>query len=151
MWLLYPILLIILGLLAIPSLVLAKKPNAKAMFDKLAPYQGWIGVVFTIWGLFGIIGSLISIASIAHSPILWIMDLAVALLEFALGFILAYNLIVKYVLSKNEKAAAKGEQLLKKLLPLQGTLGIIAIVLGALYIVLYIVIIAAAVAVAAGA
>jgi len=49
--------------------------------------------------------------------------------EAGLGIILGYGLIQKYALSKNEQAAA-GEKVLAKLLPLQGILGIVAIVLG---------------------
>lgn len=32
------------GILAIPSLIVAKKPNARAIIDKLAPFQALIGV-----------------------------------------------------------------------------------------------------------
>ena len=126
----YGILLIVLGLLAVPSLLLSRKPNAKELFDKIAPYQGWIGVVFAFWGLWGIIGSILNLGWLGTIPIWWITYLLVALLEFGLGFILGYSLIQKYVLSKNEKGAEAGDKLLAKLLPLQGTLGIVAIVLG---------------------
>lgn len=126
----YGITLIILGLLAIPSLLLDKKPDAKEWFDKIAPYQGWIGVVFAIWGLWGIISCFLSIGLLTSWPIYWITWLLVSVVEFVLGFILGYGLIVKYALSKNEQAAQKGEQLLAKLIPWQGKLGIVAIVLG---------------------
>lgn len=126
----YGITLIILGLLAIPSLLLEKKPDAKEWFDKIAPYQGWIGVVFAIWGLWGIISCFLNIGWISHWPIYWITWLLVSVVEFALGFILGYGLIAKHALSKNEQAAEKGEQLLAKLIPWQGKLGIVAIVLG---------------------
>ncbi|MDH6306358.1 hypothetical protein M2459_000345 [Parabacteroides sp. PF5-5] len=126
----YGITLIILGLLAVPSLLLEKKPNAQEWFDKIAPYQGWIGVVFAIWGLWGIISCFLNIGWIGHWPIYWITWLLVSVVEFALGFILGYGLITKYALSKNEQAAEKGEQLLAKLRPWQGKLGIVAIVLG---------------------
>ncbi len=126
----YGILLIILGLLAIPSLILSKKPNAKELFDKIAPYQGWIGIVFAIWGIWGIISCILTIGWLSTWPIYWITALLVAIVEFALGFILGYGMISKHALSKNPQAAEKGEKLLAKLLPLQGTLGIIAIILG---------------------
>lgn len=135
---LYAILLIILGILAVPSLIVSKKPNAKELIDKIAPFQGWLGLVFCVIGIWGIISSIIHIGWLTSYPIIWILDLAVAIVEACLGFILGYNLIVKYVLSKNEAAAAKGEQILAKLLPLQGKLGIAAIVIGLLAIVGYI-------------
>jgi hypothetical protein len=126
----YGILLIILGLLAIPSLVLSKKPNAKELFDKITPYQGWIGFVFAFWGIWGIISSVLSIGWLANWPIYWITLLLVSVVEASLGFILGYGLISKYALSKNPQAAEKGEKLLAKLTPLQGKLGIVAIILG---------------------
>ncbi len=131
----YGITLIILGCLAIPSLILAKKPDAKAAFDKIAPYQGWIGILFAIWGVWGIIQCILHIELASYVPIAWIIWLVVSVVEAALGFILGYGLISKHLLSKNETAAAKGEQLLAKLLPLQGKLGILAIILGILQII----------------
>jgi len=126
----YGITLIILGLLAVPSLLLSKKPDAKEMFEKIAPYQGWIGVVFAFWGIWGIISALLNLSMIGSWPIYWATWLLVSVVEAALGFILGYGLIAKHALSKNAQAAAKGEELLAKLTPLQGKLGIVAIVLG---------------------
>jgi len=131
----YGITLILLGLLAIPSLILAKKPDAKELFDKIAPYQGWIGLVFAFWGIWGIIQAILKLDWLTIWPIYWITWMAVSVVEAALGFILGYSLISKYVLSKNPKTAEKGEQLLAKLLPLQGTLGLVAIALGIWFIV----------------
>jgi hypothetical protein len=128
------ILLIILGILAVPSLLLSKKPNAKELLDKITPFQGWIGVGFCIWGVIGTIFSIIGLAGYISLG-LWgiifgITVLACSVVMAVLGFLLGYGLIVKYVLSKNEQAAAKGEQLLAKLAPMQGKFGIAAIILG---------------------
>lgn len=133
----YGITLILLGLLAVPSLLLSKKPNAKELFDKVAPYQGWIGVVFAIWGVWGIISAVLGIGLLATIPVYWVTWLLVSVVEAALGFILGYGLIAKHALSKNAAAAEKGEMLLAKLTPLQGKLGIFAIILGIWYFVSY--------------
>lgn len=133
----YGITLIVLGLLAVPSLLLSKKPNAKELFDKIAPYQGWIGVVFAIWGIWGIISAILNIGLLTSAPIYWATWLLVSVVEAVLGFILGYGLIAKYALSKNQQAAEKGEELLAKLTPLQGKLGVIAILLGIWYIISY--------------
>ena len=135
----YGITLILLGCLAIPSLILAKKPDAKALFDKIAPYQGIIGLVFAFWGVWGIIQCVLNIGLLSAIPVAWGIWLLVSVVEAALGFILGYGLISKHMLSKNEAAAEKGEKLLQKLLPLQGTLGLIAIILGAVQIVVSII------------
>lgn len=133
----YGLLLIVLGILAVPSLILSKKPDAKELLDKVAPYQGWIGVVFAFWGIWGIVSSILNLGWLTSFPIYWVIFLLVALVEFSLGFIMGYGLIAKYALSKNAEAAAKGEELLAKLAPLQGKLGIVAIVLGIICIISY--------------
>ena len=126
----YGITLIILGILAAPSLLLAKKPNAQELLDKITPYQGWIGLVFCIWGIIGMIQAIIGISILADFPIWWITWLASSAIEAALGFLLGYGMISKLLLSKNEEAKQKGEALLAKIAPFKGKLGLIAIALG---------------------
>ncbi|WKB80889.1 hypothetical protein QYR09_14180 [Cellulophaga lytica] len=126
----FGITLILLGILAAPSLLLSKKPNAQELLDKITPYQGWIGLAFCIWGVWGIISCILRLGILTTSPIYWITWLAVNVLLAALGFILGYGMINKHLLAKNEEAKAKGEILLAKLRPLQGKLGMAAIALG---------------------
>jgi len=127
---LFGITLIILGILAVPSLLLAKKPNAQELLDKITPYQGWIGLGFCFWGVWNIIRAILNLGWLTDFPIYWVTWLAVSVVTAALGFILGYGMISKHLLSKNEEAKAKGEQLLAKLRPLQGKLGMAAIILG---------------------
>lgn len=126
----YGITLIILGLLAAPSLFLSKKPNAKELLDKIAPYQGWIGLAFCFWGVWGIIQAVLNLGMLTTWPIWWITWLAGSIVEAVLGFILGYGMIQKLVLSKNEAAKEKGKQLLAKLAPIQGKLGLFGVIVG---------------------
>ncbi|WP_130734352.1 hypothetical protein [Flavobacterium sp. J27] len=126
----YGITLIILGLLAAPSLLLAKKPNAKELLDKITPYQGWIGLVFCFWGVWGIIQAVLNMGLLTTFPIWWITWLASSAVEAVLGFILGYGMINQFFLSKNEEAKQKGEKLLAKLAPIQGKLGLAGIAVG---------------------
>ncbi len=130
----YAIGLILLGILSVPSLILAKKPDAKELLDKITPYQGWIGVVFAFWGIWGIISCVLNLGLLSSAPLAWILWFVTVVTTAVLGFILGYGLIMKYLLSKNETAKEKGEQLLAKLTPLQGKFGIVAIVLGIVYL-----------------
>lgn len=127
--------LVLLGLLAVPSIVLSRKPNAKEIFEKVAPYQGWIGLAFAVIGLFGIVKCLLSMGALGITPLAWLIWLLTAVVETALGFILGYGLIQKYILSKSAEASEKGVRILLRLLPMQGTMGVIAIVIGILQIV----------------
>jgi hypothetical protein len=121
--------LIILGILAAPSLLLAKRPDAQQVLDKVAPYQGWIGVVFCIWGVWGTIDAVLHLRLLGLIPIWWLTWLASSVLTAALGFILGYGLIAGFIAS-NAQAKAKAAQLLSKLVPIPGKLGLAAICLG---------------------
>ncbi len=123
--------LIILSLIAVPSIILAKKPNAKELLNKVAPYQGWIGLIFCFWGIYGVIFSgILGLGWMSHWPIYWITALLVNIMQAVLGFILGYGMISKYVFSKSEEAQKKGEQVLAKLASIQGKLGIAGIIIG---------------------
>ncbi len=126
----YGITLIILGLLAAPSLLLSKKPNAKELLDKITPYQGWIGLLFCFWGVWGTIQAVLNIGYLNTFPIWWITWMASSIVEAVLGFILGYGMINKFLLSKNEEAKQKGEKLLAKLAPIQGRLGLAGVFVG---------------------
>ncbi len=121
------------GLIATSSVIVAKKPNAAELLDKLTPFQGWIGLVLTFWGVWGIIQSFLSIGSIGLA---WGIGLAVSAVSFIVGFLLAYSLISKYLLEKNETAKQKGQELRLKLTKYQIPAGFILIVLGILSIIL---------------
>lgn len=126
----YGISLVILGILAVPSLLLSKKPNAQELLDKITPYQGWIGLLFCFWGIWGIISAVLNIGILSTWPIWWITWIAVSVVTAVLGFLLGYGMIQKMLLSKNEEAMKKGEALRAKLAPLQGKFGLAAIGLG---------------------
>jgi len=126
----YGITLILLSIIAVPSLILSKKPNAKELLEKVEPYQGWIGLVFCFWGVWGIITAILNLGWITTAPIWWFTLLAGSLVEAVLGFMLGFGLINKLVLSKNEAAKEKGEQLRAKLAPKLGKLGVLGIIVG---------------------
>lgn len=126
----YGITLIVLSILAVPSLILAKKPDAKELLDKFAPYQGWIGLVFCFWGIWGVIQCVLNLDYLTTWPIWWVTWLLGSLVEAVLGFMLGYGMINKLVLGKNETAQKKGAELLAKLAPIQGKLGIAGIIVG---------------------
>ena len=120
--------LALLGVLAVPSLVLAKRPDAKEMLGKLAPYQGWMGAVSAIWGVWGIISSVLTISWISTWPIYWATFLGDSVLLAALGLILGIGVMKTFI--KNPTAQAKLDQTLSKIAPYQGKLGIAGIAFG---------------------
>lgn len=129
--------LILLSIIAVPSLILAKRPDAKEILEKIEPYQGWIGLIFCFWGVWGVISAFLNIDWLSASPIWWVTLLAGSLIQALLGFMLGFGLINQYLLSKNEAAKVKANQLREKLAPKLGKLGIIGIAVGIWMIVAY--------------
>ncbi len=130
----YGISLVLLSIIAVPSLILSKKPNAKELLDKVAPYQGWIGVVFCFWGIWGIISAFLNMGWLSVAPVWWITLLAGSIVEAGLGFMLGYGLISEY-LAKNDEAKQKAELIRAKIAPKQGQLGLLGLAVGVWMIV----------------
>lgn len=120
--------LAVLGILGASGLIIARKPDAKQLIAKLAPYQGWIGAVSALWGAWGIISAVLSLGWLAVAPIYWITFLADAVIQLALGLLLGVGVLKSFI--KNQQAQDKMDQTITKLAPYQGTLGLIAIGLG---------------------
>lgn len=120
--------LALLGALAVPSLILARRPDAKQLLGKLAPYQGWMGAVSAIWGVWGIISSVLNIGWLTTYPIYWATFLADSVLLTGLGLILGIGVLKTFI--KNPGAQQKLDQTLAKVAPHQGRLGIAGIAVG---------------------
>ncbi|WP_343306360.1 hypothetical protein AAHN97_04475 [Chitinophaga niabensis] len=131
----YGITLILLSIIAVPSLILSKKPNAKELLEKVEPYQGWIGIIFCFWGIWGIVSAVLNIGWLTSAPIWWGTLMAGSVVEACLGFLLGFPLINKLFLSKNEKAREKAAGIRAKVAPRQGQLGILGIIVGVWMIV----------------
>lgn len=130
---LFALLLVAAGALAIPSLIAAKQPNAKEALDKLVPFQGIIGIVLLLLGLYLVIAEFLSDSFTVLrfiSPLGSIVYLISVLVGIALGLLLGYGLIKKHALSKNADAARSGDLVLAKLARIQAPLGIAGIALG---------------------
>ncbi len=123
------------GILAASAFIIAKKPDAKEWIDKLTPYEGWIGMLTFVWGVWEIIGSVTGIGMLSEFPLRWAFWLSVGVADLLVGFVLGFKLISKYALSKNETALAKGQELRAKLTKFQIPIGFFAIAMGVLYTV----------------
>ena len=136
MWLITTLVLLCGGLLGAANLIIAKRPNAKELIDKLLPYQGGIGVLMFLWGLWDLIHLVRSVGILSSYPMWWLVFLVTTATLLGLGFLLGYGLISRYALSKNAQMMEKGEKLRAKLTVYQGPLGIVAIVLAVLFILM---------------
>jgi hypothetical protein len=122
--------LIALGVLAAASSIVAKRPDAQVYIDKLVPYQGWLGLIACLWGVWIIITAILNLNWFAFVPIWWLTYAATGALIAALGLLLGYALLTKFILSHSAEAVRRGEQLRLGIVPYQVMLGYVAIVLG---------------------
>ncbi len=120
--------LAVLGILGASSLIIARRPDAAQMIAKLAPYQGWIGAVSALWGVWGIISCVLNIAWMTSFPIYWFTWLADSVLQALLGLLLGVGVLKTFI--KDPTANQKMDETITKIAPFQGTLGLAAIGLG---------------------
>lgn len=134
------IVLLILGGLCLPSLVAEKSPKAKELLEKIAVYQGILGLVVFVWGTWGIISSILGLSWLGSWPLQWATLLVASLVNFAGGLILGFGMIQKLLLSKlPEEAQAKAVALREKLVGYQTKIGLAALIAGVWVIVYYLI------------
>ena len=120
--------LAVLGILGASSLIIARRPDAAQMIAKLAPYQGWIGAVSALWGVWGVISCVLNIAWMTSFPIYWFTWLADSVLQALLGLLPGVGVLKTFI--KDPTAGQKMDETITKIAPFQGTLGLAAIGLG---------------------
>jgi hypothetical protein len=125
--------LAVLGVLGAASLIVARRPDAAEAIGKLASYQGWIGAISALWGTWGVISSVLNLGWLTVAPIYWVTFLANAVLSAGLGLLLGVGVLKTFI--KDPTAQARMDQTITKLAPYQGTLGLVAIGVGAWMVV----------------
>lgn len=139
-----PLLVIVAALVALSGLIISKKPDLKATFDKLAPYQGFLGVGLLAWGVWDLIhyvltsvpiidksrfGLLLSGVGPEHfgaDKVAAISLIGYIISEILLGFMLGFGLIATWI--PGESGAEKGAvKVQKKLLALAVPIGFVGL------------------------
>lgn len=122
--------LLALGVLAAASSIVARRPDAGPHIDKLVPYQGWLGFVACLWGIWIIISAILHLNWLVYIPVWWLTYALTGALNAALGLLLGYALLTKFIFSHSAAAEVRGEQVRLKIIPYQALLGYCAVVLG---------------------
>lgn len=131
-----PLLILLGGVLAISSLIIAKKPEAKQILDKITPYQALIGVVLLIWGIINLLRALPDLGTFLKAfPLFTICALAMIICSILLGFLFGMPQIAKWAPGESG-AETKAMQLSQRLAPYQVLLGIIGIATALLFILI---------------
>ena len=101
------------------------------MLAKIAQFQGWIGIVICLWGIWGIINALLTLGWLGTWPLWWLTNLVGNVLSAAVGFVLGFGMIQSMMLSKApEEARAKAEEMHQKLVAKQIPLGYVCLIAG---------------------
>ena len=126
----------LLGALAVPNLVLARRADASRILGRITPYQGWIGLISAVWGLLQIIALINALTWLrggVRGLFEFLLFAAFVVTQIGLGFILGIGVMKHFI--KDAKAQAKMDDLLVRILPYQGTLGLVAMAAGIAIIV----------------
>lgn len=125
--------LFILGALGASNLIIARKPSAKELLAKVAPYQGWLGAGMAVYGIYNIVfWVILGMGYLTTNPVGYIVGSAVSVMMFALGMLFGVGTLKTFV--KQPQAVAKMDQVVTKLAPYQGTLGIIGMITAVAFI-----------------
>lgn len=114
------------GAIASAPWIIARRPEAANIIDKLVPYQGFLGLALLFWSIMGLFGGIGSF-DIIH----WVRVAA----QFIVGFTLSYGLIKKYVLSRNDAVEERALSLRKGLMTYQIPAGLALMILGILSLI----------------
>ena len=129
-----PILLILGSILAISGLIIAKKPDAKALIDKLSPYQAVIGVAMLATGIWWVLrwgGYLVDVFK--FNAILAACIWGVIGTSILLGALFGMPQIAKWI-PGDSSAEQKALELSQKVAPFQVLLGLIGLASALVYL-----------------
>jgi hypothetical protein len=127
---------IVAGLIALSPAIISRRPDARELLGKLAPYTGWVGMCLFGWGVWELISAVMNLGTLSSAPIHFIFWITMAATDFLLGLLLGFGLISKYALGKSEVAVQKGAALRQKIAPFQAVLGVVEIIVSVLFFVL---------------
>lgn len=125
------------GVLALSAFIVAKKPDAKAMIDKLVPAQAFIGVALlavSLWYWLHI-GIINIFRFIKYWPIGGIAAIGGVFSGILLGALFGMPQIAKWIPGESS-AEQKALELSKKVAPIQMIVGIVALVSGLLILLI---------------
>ena len=135
-----PLAVIVASLVALSGFIIAKKPEAKQLFEKIQPYQGFLGVGLLGWCLYDLYHTVIATYVADKSRWGLMMDYdklaGISLIGYIicgilLGFMLGFGLIATWIPGESgaeKKAVAVQKKLLAASLPI-GAIGLVCAIL----------------------
>jgi hypothetical protein len=122
------------GILAISGLIIAKKPEAKTLIDKLSPYQAGIGVAMIALGVVNFVRFLPYISDSFKINLLFAASILAMLgVSIVLGALFGMPQIAKWI-PGDSPAEQKALELSQKVAPYQVVLGLVGLVSSLIYL-----------------
>lgn len=125
MGLLTAILAILGGTLASSNVIIDRQPNSRELIEKVAPYQGFIGIGLLVIGIITLFNG-------------GLMNIVLAIAEIIVGFLLGYGLLTQFVFNSSESAAENGAKVRETLVQYQVPAGFVLLILGIISLVRWI-------------
>lgn len=124
------------SLIALSGFIIAKKPSSKQLFEKMAPYQGFLGVALLVLGIWGFLRTIGHWGDfLRYYPLLLALGIiACVISEVIIGFCLGFGVIAKW-LPGESGAEKKGLEIQRQLLGFSMPIGVVGLLSGV--IVLY--------------
>ncbi|MEZ4358655.1 MAG: hypothetical protein R3B48_00630 [Kofleriaceae bacterium] len=121
-------LLLIAGcILALSGPIVARRPDARELINKLVPFQGAIGVALLVMGILSLLSTLDVLRGTSGYPILSASLLAVVGCSVLLGFLFGMPLIAKWI-PGDSPAEQKAAEISAKIAGFQVVLGLIGLI-----------------------
>jgi hypothetical protein len=128
------LLVIVGGTLAISGLIIANKPDAKQLIDKLVPFQALIGVAMIAFGVINLVRLLAYLTDLFRLNAMFALAVWCMLgTSIVLGALFGMPQIVKWIPGESS-AEQKALQLTQKVAPFQVILGLVALASSVLYL-----------------
>lgn len=128
------------GLLAASSWIIARQPQARELYARVDPWRGAFGLLLLVWGLFMLLFRyILALPAFLSAPLDMLVYTVTVLADTAIGFLLGYPLLSRWLLRRNPAAEEQGQALRARLHPYQIGLGLTAIATGVLFLFTWIV------------
>jgi hypothetical protein len=143
-----PIAVILGAVICLSSFIIGKKPEAKQLFEKVAPYQGFLGVGLLAWGLWELWDKIISgyrgldksvfgilmDSRMGNDSVAGISLIIYVIAAIIIGFVLGFGLIANWIPGEG-KAEKKGLEIQKKLLGFSLPIGAVGLIFAILWLI----------------
>lgn len=115
------------GILAVSALIIANKPDAKQIIDKLVPFQALIGVAMVALSVVTLLRMLSVLSDMFRVNFMWALGIWCMIgAGVALGALFGMPQVVKWI-PGDSNAEHKAMELSQKIAPFQVILGLVAI------------------------